>query len=1327
MSQPPSSKLLPWEETPIHFPPELPISQRREEIVAAIRKHQVIILAGETGSGKTTQIPKMCLEAGYGKRRKIACTQPRRVAALSVAKRVAEELKVEFGAEVGAKIRFTDQTSKRTRIKFMTDGMMLSEVQGDPLMGEYDAIIVDEAHERSLNIDFLLGHLNQLRQKRPDLKIIITSATIDTEKFSKAFDDAPIIEVSGRVYPVDLIYAPLEELLEEHEDFTFIEGIAAAAKRIQDELGQGDILAFLPTEKDIREAMELLEARFGRRMEIIPCFGRLSNDDQQRIFKSSPRRKLILATNIAETSLTIPGIQYVIDTGLARISRYNPRGRTKRLPIIKVSQASANQRKGRCGRVADGICIRLYSESDFLSRPEHSTPEIQRANLADVILRMLASKLGDVETFPFIDPPSPAAIKAGYELLYELGAINEVNELTKLGHKLSRLPVDPTVGRMLLEAERRDAVDQILVIASALSIQDPRERPMDKEAAARTAHARFNHKESDFLTLLNIWDELHDQIERLSSGRLRKFCKDNYFNYLRMREWRDIYDQLKRSLEEFEQRSNITHRSFQYTKEEEREQSRNFGGAEYEAIHTCLLTGLLANPGRREEQNVYAFPAGRKPLIFPGSALFIKQPFDKRGKRKTVGTESGAKPRCPAWIMAAEVVETNRLYARTVAAIDPRWLVELGEHILSRSYSDPLFIPEEGRVIARESLRIHGLEIQNTKVSYLKVNAAKAQEIFIREALLNEDFAWPRPFPFVDKNHKLISRIQNAQTIVNVAHWMGVDEAAFQFYNKRLDRVASIHDLNRYLKQRPELSFEMSEADLAASEEAVDTLELFPTSVTLENAALPIDYQYNPGGQKDGVTLKLPYSKASKLNQAMLDWLIPGHLEAKIHHLLKSLPKTIRQQLLPLAERAKEIAQELKPTGETLAQSLAHYLVEKHSIETYASDWKEDAIPEHLKTRIEVVDKSGQSIADSRDLKQLRSKLKEQEAAISRLTRESSDELWREARDRYERPVASCDDLEKALAALPPSKDGSLKIGEQNGIPLKAYPALRVGRDGAVLALFSSPTDAQLAHRTGVSTLIEHEIRRELAWIREDLKEFNKLGPVAVAFTSLDTLKEQAFEHMRRELISHPIDSLDAKAIRQQVEATRARSRGFIFKALDDTRCALEARQALTVTPNLPRDLKAEVDRIVPQNFLLETPHWALPRLALYLKALEARQDTRNKNPSREAQCERELGHFRQRLAQLALAKRSNAAQTEQITELRFAIEEYALSLYAQRLGTAFPISAKRLEERFQALGAKSAPRPDSASPQASPSPAAKPAADKPTKADLESLKKLFG
>ncbi|MYF16972.1 MAG: ATP-dependent RNA helicase HrpA, partial [Gemmatimonadetes bacterium] len=663
-------------ENPLHltYPEVLPIAARKDEIVRAIREHPVVIVAGETGSGKTTQLPKMCLEAGRGVAAKIACTQPRRVAALSVSRRIAEELNVAWGAEVGCKIRFKDETAPETRIKMMTDGMLLAEIQGDPNLYEYDTIIIDEAHERSLNIDFLLGYLRLLQKRRPELRIVITSATIDTEAFSKAFDNAPIIEVSGRMYPVDVQYLPIEDLAGE----TYIDAAVTAVDMVVD-AGRGDILVFMPTEKDIHETRRRLEGRHFRFTEILPLFGRLTAGDQQKVFYTQRYRRIVVATNIAETSITIPGIRYVIDTGLARISRHNPRNQTHRLPVEEISQSSARQRAGRCGRVQNGVCIRLYDEKSFLARPEYTQPEIQRSDLAEVILRMIALRLGDVETFPFIDPPRSQAIQGGFNVLRALDAIDDRKRLTPLGRDMARLPLAPTVSRMILQAQKERALREVLVIASAISIQDPRVRPLEQEKAADQEHKRFVDGESDFIALLNIWKAYHDTFEKLrTQSQMRRFCKQHFLSFNRMREWRDIYMQIRHTLREMG--------AFRMNRDD----------AGYDAIHRSVVSGLLGNVAQKKEGNMYRAARGRDVMLFPGSGLFQRREGGEDDKKST-----------PGWVVAAEVVETSRLFARTVARIQPSWLAELGGHLCRASYKEPFYSMRSGRVLATETLTLH--------------------------------------------------------------------------------------------------------------------------------------------------------------------------------------------------------------------------------------------------------------------------------------------------------------------------------------------------------------------------------------------------------------------------------------------------------------------------------------------------------------------------------------------------------------------------------------------------------------------------------------------
>ena len=750
----------------IQLPKELPISEREEEILQTIREHQVVIIRGETGSGKTTQIPKICLKAGLGDHKVIACTQPRRVAAFAVGNRISEELGAPGKGIVGTKIRFSDHTTRQTRIKVMTDGILLNEMQRDPLLRQYSVIIVDEAHERSLNIDFILGHLIQIRSKRRDLKIIITSATIDTQLFSDAFGGAPVIEVTGRMFPVEVRYEPFEED-DRGGDITYIDACFESVEQIAATSKNGDVLVFLPAEKDIRELCDLLDGNLGARFEIVPLFGRLSQADQQKIFRPNQRRKIVVATNIAETSITVPGIRYVVDSGLARISRYSSHTRTQRLPIEPISQSSANQRKGRCGRVEDGICIRLYSEEDFESRPEFTPPEIFRSNLASVILRLKAFKFGTVEQFPFIDRPDPRTFQGGMILLKELCAIDEEEQLTDMGYKLARLPIDPTVGRMLLEARKLNVLRSVLIIASALSIRDPRERPLEKEAIAEQEHRKFSKNDSDFLSLLQIWKHFDEKYEKWSQGKMRKFCRDHYISYQRLREWREIHQQIRRVLEDLNS------------------YKESIGEEDPDLIHQSILTGLIGNVAFLEDGNWYQATRGRKVMVFPGSVMFKKNEKKNRikGKDKPKKPEQKKKQ----WVMAAEFVETSRLFARTLAVIDSQWIREAGSHLINNSYQEPHWSSKSQRVLCWKKEFLYGLQIDKIRAGYGKVDPHLSKEIFIRSGILEREIR--DRFPFLEENQKLQDEIVELQTRFRRSLSYDLDYRLYQFYDKKLPLI----------------------------------------------------------------------------------------------------------------------------------------------------------------------------------------------------------------------------------------------------------------------------------------------------------------------------------------------------------------------------------------------------------------------------------------------------------------------------------------------------------------------------------------------------------
>ncbi len=1301
----------------IDFPPELPISSRAGEIVDLIAAEQVIILAGETGSGKTTQIPKMCLAAGRGRRGLIACTQPRRVAALSVSRRVAEELNVEWGGPVGCKIRFDDRTSRNTVIKFMTDGMLLAEVQSDPMLRAYDTVILDEAHERSLNIDFLLGHLRTLRHKRPELKIIVTSATIDTEAFSKAFDGAPVVEVSGRTYPVEVIYAPLDEFGSDaaegdegsakSEALHYIDGAVEAVERIVRESDSGDILVFMPAERDIRETRELLEGRRLPNTEVVPLFGRLSNAEQQRVFATSQRRKLILATNIAETSLTIPGIRYVVDTGLARISRYSPQARTRRLPIEAVAQSSADQRKGRAGRVSDGVCIRLYSEKDYNERSRFTQPEIQRANLADVILRMKAFGLGDIERFPFINMPAAKSIRAGYALLEEIGALAEgranrsdearpggdaspyLRELTPIGRELARLPVDPTVGRMILQARTEKALREVLVIASGLSIQDPRERPMDAREKADAAHRRFNHRDSDFLSLLNIWDAFHDEFERLSQAKLRRFCKEHFLSYTRMREWRDVHSQL---LDVMEQR-----KDFQLTSvfdglppDKINDDKTAFASPAYRAIHRSILAGLLGNIAVRDDENGgYKATHDRRVTLFPGSVLFVR---DEPKKKNAPG---GHRPprkegKAPRWIMSAEIMETSRLFARTSARLDPLWALDLGAHIARVAHSEPFWNQDAGRVMVKQRTRLYGLELESRAVSYGKIDPVHATEIFIREGLVNDTVTWP--LDFIAHNRAVREEIENLLTRTRDRGYLNLDEGIYRFYAARLlpeggaarmplgsdirnhgqdaratfQAISSVAELVDLVRERTaaEPRFLMMEADdLRDPEELQADTEAYPEALPLQQTALPLAYAYKPGQVDDGVTLDVPVGTAAALTPAALDWAVPGHLAAKVEHYLRALPKELRRDFVPLADAARQLAkaaaQQSRLTAQrhTLPETLAILIGERLKLKLDPSVFAEDRpLPDHLRVRVRVVDDEGREICASRELSEIETALAahHREASVS-VSREDPD-AWRRARAKHE----MSEQTEWKFGDVPER----VHVCDQAGVAVYAYPGLKNGPGGGVLLrLFKTPEEAAASNAPALARLLEWQLTHPLACLHKDLKQLRELGALLATIGTTDTLREDAYVSVSRwVLAADRVKHLTAVAFAAAVMKAKADLQGLVPRLVDLLREILTLRQALLVHPQPYRGQGPDLAALVPKDFLRVTPYERLAHFPRYLKAMKLRADRWKQNQLKDAERAKQLVVFMG------------------VPELRWQVEELRVSLFAQELGTAEPVSVQKLE-----------------------------------------------
>jgi len=1283
----------------IDFPSELPISSRAEEIVAAIQEHQVIILAGETGSGKTTQIPKMCLAAGRGVRGQIACTQPRRVAALSISRRVADELGVGWGREVGCKIRFNDQTSNATVIKFLTDGMLLAEVQGDPMLRGYDTIIIDEAHERSLNIDFLLGHLRLLRHKRPELKIIVTSATIDTEAFSKAFDDAPIIQVSGRMFPVEVIYAPLDEFGSDAspdddtnakaEALHYVDGAVEAVERIVRESDNGDILVFMPSERDIRETCDLLEGRRMRNCELVPLFGRLSNAEQQRVFSATQRRKIVVATNIAETSLTIPGIRFVIDTGLVRVSRYVSQSRTRRLPIEEIAQSSADQRKGRSGRVSEGVCIRLYSEKDFNERPRFAQPEIQRANLADVILRMKAFGLGDIERFPFINMPATKAIRSGYALLEELGAIDEGTadnrQLTSLGRELARLPVDPTVGRMILQARNEKCMREILVIAAGLSIQDPRERPLDAREKADAAHRRFAHPDSDFLALLNIWDAYHDQFETMSQAKLRRFCRDHFLSYTRMREWRDIHSQLLDVLEERKD-FRLTSAFHGLTPEQITPDKEAFGTPAFRAIHRSILAGLLGNIATRDDENGgYKATHDRKVTLFPGSVLFAREEPQRKPR-----AEAGQRPapkkdsKSPRWIMAAEIMETSRLFARTCARLDPLWALDLAEHLVRVAHSEPFWNVDGGRVLVKQRTRLYGLELETRSVGYGKIDPAHATEIFIREALVNDTVTWP--FDFLGHNRTVREKIENLLTRARDSSYMNLDEGVYRFYAARLlgenvGSVSSVAELVDLVRERKgaEPRFLMMEPDDLRDPEALqhDT-EAYPESLPLENRAMPIAYAYKPGQADDGVTLEVPVGEAENLTAAAIDWAVPGHLEAKVEHYLRATPKELRRAFMPLAETAKSLAGQLAQRDrlagrrETLIEALAAQLKERFQIRIDPALWLEKPLPDHLRVRVRVLDDDGKEICASRDLAEI-------ETALTARQREASFNVGREDPAALRRARARWEKTEQTAWTFGDLPE-RVEVGEQSGVPVYAFPGLKIGGEGVALKLFKTSEEAASSTQVGLERLIELHLRYELAWLQKDLKALRELGTLTATLAPMEQLQEQAYATIRQWICGRGVGALTAAGFAAAAERARTNLLGIVPRLCDLLREILTLRLALLVHPQPYGGLGPELTALITPDFLQTTPYEQLAHLPRYLKAMRLRADRWKQNPVKDGERAKQLAPY----AKAAVELRARPGGGT----FRWLVEEFRVSLFAQELGTAEPVSVVKLDRALAELKA---------------------------------------
>jgi ATP-dependent helicase HrpA len=1233
------------------FPPDLPIAEKREQIACAFAKNQVIIVCGETGSGKTTQIPKICLEQGRGIAGFIGHTQPRRIAARSVATRIAQELNTNLGGAVGYKVRFHDKTSPDSYIKLMTDGILLAETQHDRFLSNYDTIIIDEAHERSLNIDFLLGYLKQLLPKRPDLKLIITSATIDPERFSKHFNDAPIVEVSGRTYPVDIRYRP--PIIEDgEEDPDPIESILAAVDELWRD-GPGDILLFLSGEREIRETSEALSKHHPPGVEILPLYARLSVEEQMKVFAPHAQPRIILATNVAETSLTVPGIKYVIDPGFARINRYTPRTRVSRLPIERISQASANQRAGRCGRVSSGIAIRLYTEQDYQARPQFSEPEILRTNLASVILQMKALRLGDIQNFPFIEPPDYRMIRDGLSTLHELGAIDENNELTLLGRDLAKLPIDPRISRMVLEAVREGCLPQVLIIASALSIQDPRERPLDKQQAADEAHAKFSDERSDFLSFLKLWLTFHDQMEALPQSKLRKWCKDNFLSYVRLREWLDVHQQLRTMAHEVFSIHHNPRRVMKLSPDE-------LPPKHLDAIHRSLLSGLLSNIGYRSDAHEYTGISGKKFNIFPGSGLFKSN---------------------PAWITAAEIVETTKLYARTVASIKPLWIEQLADHIVKRTYTEPTWHAQSAQVMAYEKVAFGGITlVPRRSVHYGPVDPKQSREIFIHEALIKGNFK--SDVPFFKSNRALIEDIQRTEAKLRQRNILVEPAKQFRFYDERLSHhVYSGATLEKWRhhaeRGRPTILF-MQPRHLMTREVHADPAE-YPDVLRFGDLALPLRYVYDAARTDDGITVTIPLAALNQLSHAPFEWLVPGWLRDKILALIKSLPKPLRTKFIPVPEHGERVLPALRGMGvspmHSLLDKLANQLGKLAGEYIDRNAFNLQDLDPHLRMNFEIIDEQKQIIKTGRDLD-----------AIKR-------ELGLRARDTFR-------------SQLPPSewnRDGLTKWDFEslpdrvetrlNGTTLQGYPALLDAGRTVSLRLFDTPEAAREANRLGVRRLLTLQLKEEVKWLSRKLPHFEDMALFYAPIGSEDDLKADIVTAATERALEDPAnvrtrDQFIARshaAWQRLTESGQALAElvGQILQHFQALSLELDKPVAPLLEPSI-LDMRRHLYDLIYNGFIADTPPQWLAHFPRYLKAVEVRlKKLLNAGLSRDAQAEGEIAGFVEQYKTRRAKHEKEGIIDPELDQYRWMLEEFRVSLFAQELKTAIPVSPKRLEAQW--------------------------------------------
>ncbi|WP_339459801.1 ATP-dependent RNA helicase HrpA [Pseudomonas sp. EA_105y_Pfl2_R69] len=1271
----------------------LPIAAKRDEIKAAIAAHQVVVIAGETGSGKTTQLPKICLELGRGVHGLIGHTQPRRLAARSVATRVAEEIGTPLGELVGYQVRFEDQSKDSTLIKLMTDGILLAETQHDRYLEKYDTIIVDEAHERSLNIDFLLGFLKTLLVRRPDLKLIITSATIDLQRFSAHFDGAPIVEVSGRTYPVDTWYRPLTAEQDEdgnrvEEDLSVDQALLASLDEISafekaEGKRPGDVLVFLPGEREIRDAAEVLRKANLRLTEVLPLYARLTPAEQQKIFAPMGARKIVLATNVAETSLTVPGIRYVIDSGTARISRYSYRAKVQRLPIEAVSQASANQRKGRCGRVEPGICIRLYSEEDFNGRPAFTDPEILRTNLAAVILQMLHLRLGEIDAFPFIEPPDGKAISDGFNLLQELSAVSREGQLTPLGRQLARLPVDPRLGRMVLEGAKQGSLEEILIIASALSVQDVRERPSDRQQAADQAHAQWKDVDSDFAALINLWRGFEEQRQALGSSALRSWCRKNFLNYLRLREWRDAHRQLvliTRDLQlgkpasepgRSEQRAKAQAPTTQDRQlaaaQKEKELAEKDQAAQrakgYAAVHKAILAGLLSQIGQKTEDGDYLGARQRRFWVHPSSVI---------GRKK------------PSWLMASELVETTKLFARMVAKIEPDWIEPLAGHLIKKNHLEPHWEKKRGQVVAFEQISLYGLIVVGRRpVHFGPVEPVVCRELFIREGLVAGEIN--SRAKCLAANRQLLEKLDELEAKARRRDILADDETLFAYYEARLPAdIYQSATFDSWYKsesaKNPQLLI-MREEDVLARDAKEITAAQYPDSLRLGELTLPLSYHFEPNHPRDGVTLRVPAPLLPQLPPGRLEWLVPGLLEAKCMALVRGLPKALRKNFVPVPDFVGAALGKISFADGSLPEALGRELTRMTGTRVSEDAWVESAaqLEGHLRMNIEVVDNQGKPLGEGRDLSELTARFSEATQAGLALPKTA----------KSKQPVEA-----KAFSEV------AAKTQQQvAGLSMTVYPAL-VEEAGVVKeGRFPTLAEAEFQHRRALQRLLLQQLAEQAKFLRGKLPGLTELGLLYRELGRVDALVEDILLASLDGCILEGSEPLprDGAALAALAERKRGDWTG------DAERLARLSLEILKLWHGLQKrfkgkidlaqamalnDIKLQLSNLVYPGFVRETPAQWLKEVPRYLKAIEQRLDKIAGQVQRDRVWSGELAGYWEQY-QARLGKHGQEGKRDaQLSLYRWLLEEYRVSLFAQQLGTKLPVSDKRLSKQWHAVEA---------------------------------------